>query len=599
MKIEYPPRDRKGLAGANFRKKIILCRLETARRSPAFRSRGAWRVGKPALLFETCATFVVLMKKMQLKTALIFLFFLVSTGGGISQTGEPPRPTLESPYNTLLVHLYYLQPENYRPEIAARTFNVTDTVLAEQLAVQLKQIYDGKGLYVHLNLVPQDPNYRDSVSHQPFYTPFPKRLPEVYLEKVDDKWYYSQQTARAIPELHKAMYPFGTDFLVNLFPGGSPRQILGLAGWQWAGIVLLFLLAWVVQFVLSRLFRPVVRWLARTRFTQPLTDKDKLWKVARLGSYVVLLWLLKSAVPLLQLPVRANVFLLDGLEIAMVLLGVWLALSIADVIMEQAQRYARSTQHKLDEQLIPILRRMLQIGIVISGIVYLLQLLNVNITALIAGVSIGGLALALAAQDTVKNLIGSAMIFFDQPFQIGDWIVSGSNEGEVVEVGFRSTRIQAVDSSIISVPNNDIATAAVKNMGIRRYRLMKTTLGLTYDTPPVLLEKFIAGLRRIIEEHPKTRKDNYLVHFTTFGDSALQIYFRTHLLATTFAEELQLKEELALRILRLAEVLGVRFAFPTQTLFIEEMPGKTSLTPTYEKDPEKLDKRLEHFFRRK
>ncbi len=323
-----------------------------------------------------------------------------------------------------------------------------------------------------------------------------------------------------------------------------------------------------------------------------------LWKVAQLASFVVLIWLLKSALPLLQLSVKTNAFLINGLEIAGIIMAVWLGLSIIDVVMQYAFRFASTTEQKLDEQLIPILRRMMKILVVIGGLIYILQLLDVNVTALIAGVSIGGLALALAAQDTVKNLIGSAMIFFDKPFQIGDWVVAGSNEGEIVEVGFRSTRIQSVDSSIITVPNNEIASTSVKNMGIRRFRLMKSTLGITYDTPPILIEKYIAGLRRLIENHPSTKKDNYVVHFNSFGDSALQIYFRTHFTAETFAEEMVVKEELAFGILKLAEALGVRFAYPTQTLFIEEMPGKTSLTPTYEKDAATLDERLEQFFRK-
>ncbi|HFA50898.1 MAG TPA: mechanosensitive ion channel family protein [Bacteroidetes bacterium] len=536
------------------------------------------------------------MKKLQLKVSLFSFLFLLLGAAGISQANQAPVPTLESPYNTMLVHLYYLQPDSYEPEIAAKAFNVEDSVQAIRLAIQLKQVLDGRGLFVHLNLLPQQNDYLDSLTQQPFYTPFPKELPEVYLEKTDSLWHYSQQTANAIPRLHRELYPFGTDLLVGLFPDSGQRKFIGLAAWQWAGTGLLLLLAWLLQILMSRLFRPMVRLLAKSRYSSPIEDKTMLWKVAQLASFTILLWLLKSALPLLQLPVRANVFLINGLEMAIVAVGVWLALSIIDVVMQYAFRYASTTEQKMDEQLIPIMRRMLKIVVVVGGTIYILQLLDVNVTALIAGVSIGGLALALAAQDTVRNLIGSAMIFFDKPFQIGDWVVAGSNEGEVIEVGFRSTKIQAVDSSIITVPNSQVSSAAVKNMGVRRLRLMKATLGVTYDTPPVLLEKFIAGLRQLIEKHPKTKKDNYLVHFNSFGDSALQIYFRTHLLTTSFAEELELKEELAFGILQLAEALGVRFAFPSQTLFIEEMPGKASLAPAYETDEEVLEEKLERFF---
>ncbi|MBK7344509.1 MAG: mechanosensitive ion channel [Saprospiraceae bacterium] len=104
----------------------------------------------------------------------------------------------------------------------------------------------------------------------------------------------------------------------------------------------------------------------------------------------------------------------------------------------------------------PILRKTAQIGLVIVILIPILRLLEVNLTALIAGLSIGGIALALAAQDTVKNLISSALIFFDKPYQIGDYIVAGGVEGTVVEIGFRSTRMMTIDSSIIAVPNSNM-----------------------------------------------------------------------------------------------------------------------------------------------
>ncbi|MEO1258997.1 MAG: mechanosensitive ion channel domain-containing protein [Bacteroidota bacterium] len=535
-------------------------------------------------------------KMLTRRTALLLLFAFSFLVNAFAQAQQAPPVTLESPYNTMLVHLYYLQPDSYEPAIAAKTINLADSLQARKLAIQLKQVLDGRGLFVHLNLLPQESDYEDTLTHKPYYTPFPTQLPEVYLEKIDDQWYYAGQTVEAVPRLHKELYPFGTDFLVNLFPKGAQRQFLGLATWQWVGIGVLLILTWLFQFVLARILRPMVKWLAKSRYSSPLEDKGMLWKVARLSSFVILLWLLKSSLPLLQFTVRANSFILVGLEVTRIVFWVLLGLSIVNVVMQYALRYATLTEHKLDEQLIPILRRMLKIVVVIVGLIYVLQLLDVNVTALIAGVSIGGLALALAAQDTVKNLIGSAMIFFDKPFQIGDWVSAGGNEGEIVEVGFRSTRIRTVDTTIIAVPNNVIASGAVTNMGVRTMRVFSVTLGVTYDTPPLLLEKFIEGLKQLIESHPKTKKDNYLVHFRAFGSSSLNIMFRTHLFTTSYPEELQLKEELSFGILRLAEALGVRFAFPTQTLFVEEMPGKTSMTPTYVKDAEKLDERIKTFF---
>ena len=526
-------------------------------------------------------------------TGILLLFSFLA----LAQQTQAPLPTLESPSNTMNVHLYYLQQDSYRPEIAARCINLPGHRLqAMQLALQLKQIFDGKGLFVRLNMLPQEPDYRDTITQKPYYTPFPEQLPDVYLERINNQWYYSRQTTSAIPHLHQEIYPFGTDFLVNFFPVSASQRFLGLAIWQWLGMILLLFIAWAFHLIMSRLFRPVILMLIKSKYSQPLDDKSMIWKTARQTSFVVLLLMIKAFLPLLQLPVKMMGWIISGLGIAVIIMSIWLALSLIDVMIAYAYRFARSTERKMDEQVLPILSKALKVIAVLSGMIYILQLLDVNITALIAGVSIGGLALALAAQDTVKNLIGSAMIFFDQPFQIGDWVVCNGVEGTVREVGFRSTRIELMDNSIVSVPNDQIASSAITNMGLRTYRLLKTTLGVTYDTPPILLEKFIEGLRRIVAEHPKTRKDNYLVYFHSFGESSLNIYFRTHFQVTTFQEELQEREKIAFAILQLANKLGVRFAFPTQTLFVEEIPGGGKTTPTYETDRAKLEEKMNVFF---
>ncbi len=523
------------------------------------------------------------------RLVLLFLFVLFSSGLS-AQTA--PEVTLESPYNTVYSHLYYLQSDSYRPELAARTIYLPgDSVRAKELAIMLKQILDGKALFVKLEEVPDNPDHFDTLSGKNIYKLFPKELPQVYVEKIAGKWYYSEVTANAIPALHKAVYPWGTDALIKLFPVEEQGSFLGLKAWQWVGMVLLVLVASLVFLLLSRLMRPLVRFAVRSKYSRPIEDKSQLFIIANRVALLGVGWSVMKLLPALQLPIGAMVWLYRGIEIAVVILFAMLLLSILEIVRTYALRYALSTENKLDEQLLPILYRSAQIILIIGAIIYILSLLEVNVTALIAGVSIGGLALALAAQDTVKNLIGSAMIFFDKPFQIGDWIVMSGIEGEVVEVGFRSTRLQTVDSSIVSVPNNEISTAAITNMGVRRYRMFKATLGVTYDTPPALLQAFIHGLRQLIEMHPLTKKDNYLVYFHSFGDSSLNIYFRTHIAVATFKEELQEREKLALGILELANQLGVRFAFPTQTIFVEEFPGNGNTTPNYDIDPANMEAR--------
>ena len=210
-----------------------------------------------------------------------------------------------------------------------------------------------------------------------------------------------------------------------------------------------------------------------------------------------------------------------------------------------------------------------------------MSVLGVEITPLLAGASVGGLALALAAQDTLKNFFGSITIYTDSPFEIGDWIVFDGGEGVVEEIRVRSTRIRTFHNSVISVPNGILADLKIDNMGRRRFRRFRSQIGLTYDTPPDLIDAYITGLREIVKEHPKTKNDPYEIHLNEFGTSSLNILVYIFFEVENWSQELKARQEFMLEAIRLAKELNVRFAFPTSTLHIEEMPGEQSLTPSY------------------
>jgi MscS family membrane protein len=536
-----------------------------------------------------------IMKTMKWLIVSVFsIFCFVSLS---AQRDAPPAPTLESPYNTMFVHLYYLQPDSYEPVKAAVTISRTVKDSAERVktAIQLKQILDGQGLYVRLNLLPQQNDYIDSTSQKYFYTPFPDQLPEIYLERVDGKWYYSEETVKNIPALHKKTYPFGTARLLNLFPKSGHTRFLGLDLWQYSAIAIILILVWLGRIILSRLLLPIIGSIIKSRISSEKVDSEQVLKIAQAISSLFLVWIVRTLVPVLQLPIVAAEWSILALNIIITIVIVVLLIRILGLIMAYAGKFAEKTESKMDEQLMPILSRIFQIVIILGGLIEILRLLNVNVTALIAGVSIGGLALALAAQDTVKNLIGSAMIFFDQPFQIGDYIIGSGFEGTIAEVGFRTTRIQTIDTTIVSVPNGSIANMVVANKGMRQFRLFVLNIGLTYDTPPMLIEKYLEGLKMIIHNHPATLKENYYVRFNSLEASSLNVLFRVFLQVPDYAGELKAKEELLLGIMRLAESLGVRFAFPSSTIYMEEFPEKKSNVPPYNTNSDELNSRIDQF----
>lgn len=506
--------------------------------------------------------------------------------------------TLESPYNTILVHLHYLQPENFDPLTASRVFyNQQDTVRAKRLAIKLKQILDGKGLYIPTNKLPTNPNYQDSSLQRNVYTPFPEELPQVYVEKTGNRWYYSNTTVQAIPELHRKVYPFGTDKLLNIIPDAGQRKLFGLKIWQWLGLLILLSLGYILYLILARILSPLIRRISDSRIAPQLVDLKLIRRLARLVSFLIIVRVLQTMIPVLQLSVELNAFLISGLKLIGIVLFALIGLRIIDIIMVYVTRFTAQTESRMDEQLVPLLTRTLQSVVIVVGVIFALRLFDINVTALIAGISIGGLAIALAAQDTLKNLFGSITIFFDKPFQIGDAVSFGSTVGAVEEVGFRSTRIRTFENSLVYVPNGKLADMTIDNLGLRVYRRFKTNLTITYDTPPDLIEAFVEGLRSIVENHPDTRKDAFEIHLNGMSSTSLDILFYIFFSVPDWSSELKAKQEIILAILRLAEKLGVRFAFPTSTIHVEEFPGNGATSPDYNTDPGHTGASIEQFMK--
>ncbi|NND35093.1 MAG: mechanosensitive ion channel family protein [Saprospiraceae bacterium] len=525
-----------------------------------------------------------------LVTVIIFLHYNAAWGQELQK-----RLELASPHDAIWVHLYYLQADHYDPLLASTPFVSQDTSERKDWAIKLKRILDGEGLYVQMNTLPRETNYMDTVSNKPFYTPFPDQLPEIYLEKTDSQWHYAEESTKAIPELYKRVYPMGTHQLVSLFSDRGSSQFLGVSLWQLMGLLILIATCLLLYFTLAWVLRLLIRRLSQ-RIDKIDQYKNHVNKIASVGSLYVIVWVLKLFFPLLQFYARANMVIQIMFKIILTVLLTLLVWRVIKLFGAYLRAASARTESRMDDQIVPMVEQILKIVVFVVALVHVLHLLDFNITALIAGVSIGGLALALAAQDTVKNFLGSVMIFADKPFQIGDWVEGSGFAGIVVEVGFRSTRIRTSDTSIISVPNGSMANISVNNKGVRQFRLYTSTVGVTYDTPADKLEFFIRGIREILIQHNEVSNDDYYVFFNAFGSSSLDIFIRCYMIAPTYYDELRIRESLQLHIVRWAEKIGVRFAFPSTTVYIEEMPGQISLTPTHHMDDQDLQDKWKQYF---
>ncbi len=239
-------------------------------------------------------------------------------------------------------------------------------------------------------------------------------------------------------------------------------------------------------------------------------------------------------------------------------------------------RPARRTINRLDDVLVPLLRKTAKIVVVIIGAIFILRALGVGDTTvnkMFAGLGLGGLAFALAAQDTLKNFFGSIAVVLDRPFQVGDWIKIGSVEGTVESVGLRSSRIRTFYNSQITVPNSEILNATVDNMGRRRFRRIRCMISVTYSTTPEQLDAFCEGIRELIRQLPYMRKDYFHAYVNEFAGSSIDILLYCFLETPDWSTELRERHRLFLDILRVARRLGVEFAFPTQTVHLHRGSG--------------------------
>ena len=532
------------------------------------------------------------------------IFFLFFSWGAFSQQPEADveiteeaRHDLSSPYAAIYTHLFFLQNDSFFPEISARAFLQPGINQEEAMeaAIKLKQVFDGRGFYIQMASLPVDPMYVDSVSGQHIFTPV-SNLPEIYLQRTNNLWLYSLESISHIDRLHKEVYPFGTDVLLDLLPRAGTRQFMGLYLWQHLGILVIILLSFLLHKLLSFLFSKVL-YKGATQLGYTKLVRPYLLPVARPLSLFVVFLFIMVFYPVLQLPVEVTRYLSFAFRAILPFFATVVFYKLVDVFSLYLESLAGKGESNLDNHVIPIIRKVLRVFVVVVGGLFILQNLDINITALLAGISIGGLALALAAQDTLKNFFGSLMIFIDKPFSVGHWITSGDIDGTVEEVGFRSTRIRTFRNSLTYVPNGKLADSTIDNHGLREYRRFFFHIAITYDTPPDLIEVFVQGLRKIVDTHPNTRKDFYIVEFNDMGDFSLRIMFYIFFSVPTWPEELKARHEVLIEIVRLAEKLGVRFAFPTQTLHMENFPGKHSLTPQYDMNMTGFKQVMDDYFR--
>ncbi|NLR93010.1 MULTISPECIES: mechanosensitive ion channel family protein [Flammeovirga] len=479
--------------------------------------------------------------------------------------------SLSTPYHTIHTHLENLEEDNFHPEVAIKAFpqgKWTEDEL-RRLAIQLKLIYFREGIYLNSINFPLEKDYIDkkTQTHRYFIS---SKINNIYLDRQENgEWRYSEYSTNRINELFKDSYPSFTSNLV-LFASSiqqSEEVFMGINLWQWTSIFLLIIMTYI--------YYRVGEWISK-KFLKRIFSKLKKQEIDNLIlpkfrlplATIIICAFWYYLIPFLLLSEYITYYIMTGVKLLFIYNVFIILYHLADVIVIRFSDFIQNN-NVLDKNLLPVLKACLRIIFITFGVLLALKIFGFDISRLITGISFGGVALAFAAQDTVKNFFGSIMIFLDKPFQVGDWVSVQNQEGIIEEIGFRSTRVRTFTDSLLSIPNGVMVNSNIDNLGQRKLRRYNTMLSIPYNTPTVKIEAFIEEVKKCIEAHPKTKKDLYHVRLNNLAAASLEVMLYVYFETFSWTEELENREALLFDVLKAAERVGVEFAFPTQTLYVK------------------------------
>jgi MscS family membrane protein len=501
---------------------------------------------------------------------------------GADENAEAPTLDPNSPRAAIIGFLEAGHEGNWTR--AAGFLNLAPVPAAErssrgpELARELKLVLD-QTLWVEVDLVSAKPN-GDPADGLP---PRRERVGiiessagpvDILLDRVPDRtgvprWQISAATVSMIPKLYDE---FGYGVLGEVLPSLFFEPLaFEVQLWQWIALAGLAILAWFASWIAARaVFRVVRPAIARSQ-----TDLDDRLLDAMLGPLRWTLALLVFSVAnyTLGLSLPAHRALIAIEKVGGIIAATWFLLRLIDVLGYAFERRLIEREQRSAVSFIPLGRKTVKAFVGIVAALAALDSFGFDVTALIAGLGIGGLAVALALQKTLENLFGGATLIADRPVRVGDFCRFGDKVGTVEEIGMRSTRIRTLDRTLVTVPNAEFAAMQLENFAARDKIWFHPRLGLRYETTPEQLRYVLIEIRRMLYAHPKVDPDPARVRFVNFGDFSLDIDVYAYLLATDYAEFLEIAEDLNLRIMDIVDEAGTGFAFPSSTTYVAHDDG--------------------------
>lgn len=371
------------------------------------------------------------------------------------------------------------------------------------------------------------------------------------------------------------------DFLTQIYFGNTIQQYLWFAGILLFGFAFVRFISKVLSRLLFKLFKKFASEVKGEKFVELLLKPIEL---------LLTVSIIYVAINHLTYPLQEVVFnrknnailyidIIDKLFVLFAIISLnWIVLRIIDFVALVLAYKASLTESKSDDQLVPFIRELFKIlAIIVGAFVVLGMVFEINVLTLITGLGIGGIAVALAAKDSLENLFGSFTIFLDKPFVVGDLVKVDGIEGTIEKVGFRSTQIRSMDKSIITVPNKKMIDSALENLTLRNFRRVKFTLALTYETTPEQIKLITDDINKLINNHPNIKEESIAI-FEEFGDYSLNLMVLYFIEMMDYYPYLQIKEDINYQITKIIYKHGSNFAYPTRTIIHQSADGNNSIT---------------------
>lgn len=383
-----------------------------------------------------------------------------------------------------------------------------------------------------------------------------------------EEWRISRDTVQHIPRLYAA---FGDSPLAERMPRPLVEiTILEVRLWQWFGLLALVGLAigfaWAVTAVLRRLASPLVR-----RTSSRLDDALAEFLVGPLR-LVVATAVLGPGIRALRLAIPAERVLFGVQSALLILAGTWVALRLIDALARVAEQRLVA-QGSGAAAVIPLGRRTAKGFAVVIAVLLVLGNFGFNVTGVLAGLGVGGIAVALGAQRSLEHLFGGVSLIADAPVRVGDFCRFGDRMGTVVDIGLRSTRIRTLERTVVTVPNAEFSTMQLENFALRDSMLLTARFGIRYETTPAQLRWLVERLEGLLRDHPRILPAPQRVRFVGFGASSLDLELFAYAATTDMDEFTRIRQDVFLAVMEAVAEAGTAFAFPSHTVYTTTDPG--------------------------